>query len=142
MRGAKQQAQTAGPGEAYERHRSRPKIWPRIRAGGPGGSGQEAQADPSRRPRRYGQEAQADPGRRPRRYGQEAQAIRAGGPGDPGRRPRRSGQEAQVDPGAQVCGSGRSGAMTPMRSPGAVPGDPGGDPDEEPKCAVPGDPGR
>ncbi|KAL5861790.1 hypothetical protein ACOSQ4_003086 [Xanthoceras sorbifolium] len=124
MRGAKHQAQ--------ERHRSRPKIWPRrIRAGGPG--------DPGRRPRQSGQEAQADPGRRPRRYEQEAQA-------DPGRRPRRYGQEAQIrgdDPDEESsCSSGRSGAMTPMRSPGAVPRDPGGDSDEEPRYAVPGDPGR
>ncbi|KAL5776102.1 hypothetical protein ACOSP7_009028 [Xanthoceras sorbifolium] len=128
MRGAKQQAQTAGPGEAYERHRSRPKIWPRIRAGGPGRSGQEAQVDPGRRPRR----------------------IRTGGPGGS----RRSGA---MEP---RCGLGRSGAMTPMRSPSPsirfreIRGD---DPFEEPRCgfgrsgamtpirspgAVPGDPGR
>ncbi|KAL5827949.1 hypothetical protein ACOSQ3_019793 [Xanthoceras sorbifolium] len=118
-------------------------IW----VGGPGGSGQEAQADPGRRPRRSGKEAQADPGRRPRRSGKEAQA-------DPGRRPRRSGKEAQIrgvtpmrssgavprDPGGDPneeprCGSGRSGAMTPMRSPGVqfreIRED---DPDEEPRC--------
>ncbi|KAL5778587.1 hypothetical protein ACOSQ2_009324 [Xanthoceras sorbifolium] len=113
MRGAKQQAQTVGPGEAYERHRSRPKIWPRwIRVGGPGRSGQEAQADPSRRPRRSGQKAQVDPGD-PGRWSPGAQVrFREIRGDDPDEEPR--------------WGSGRSGAMTPMRSPGAVPGDPGG----------------
>ncbi|KAL5777891.1 hypothetical protein ACOSP7_010817 [Xanthoceras sorbifolium] len=132
MRGAKQQAQTAGPGEAYERHRNSACEQYRIRrlsiwARGPG--------DPGRRPRRSGQEAQADPGRRPRRIqGGDPDDIRGMTPiRSPGVRFREiRGDDPDEEP---RCGSGRSGAMTPMRSPGMrfreIRGD---DPDEEPRC--------
>ncbi|KAL5823940.1 hypothetical protein ACOSQ3_005100 [Xanthoceras sorbifolium] len=67
--------------------------------------------------------------------------------GDPDEEPRYAVRFREIrgdDPDEEPrCGSGRSGAMTPMRSPGMrfreIRGD---DPDEEPRYAVPGDPGR
>ncbi|KAL5739553.1 hypothetical protein ACOSQ2_029107 [Xanthoceras sorbifolium] len=110
-----------------ERVQRAPQEWLSIWAGGPDDMGRRPR-HPGRRPRRIRAGGPGDPGRRPRRYGQEAQASGQEAQADPGRWPRRSGQEAQADPG-------RSGAMTPMRSPGVrfreIRGD---DPDEEPRC--------